>query len=222
MSYDELLELKKEIDELSLYYGALKEKSKEIDEIFYSNNLTDLDSDDTEDDLDDEDSIDEQIDKNRRKYTFDKLIGYWVRYSLFLIIKTAFDLPAMLYSTIVIINLAYYMVAVFGYERIMRKKLESKEEKKEIDFETLAEQKRKVDKNLEYVREKYVSASAEYERLINDLNHTEYLEYLEYISEYLKYMLENSEELLTEVQENCENIDMADELGEDSHTYRLN
>lgn len=42
MDYDDLLEKKKEVDELGLYYQILKDKVEEIDAKFYDNNVTDL------------------------------------------------------------------------------------------------------------------------------------------------------------------------------------
>lgn len=225
MDFNELLELKKEIDELSLYYSALKEKSKELDELFYSNNLLDLDYD--EDEEDKEKSIDDEINEGRSHYSINKIIGYWIRYAIIIIGGSILDTPSIVNTCLIIVNLVYYSVVLLGYEKIMRKKLEDKEEDK-IDFEEIAKEKRDVDRRLEYVREKYVSASAEYEKLVGKLNEKEYEEYLEYISEYLQFMLENSKDLLNEAQENCKVPDYDMEMNmlldekEEEHPYRLN
>lgn len=225
MDFNELLELKKEIDELSLYYSALKEKSKELDELFYSNNLLDLDYD--EDEEDKEKSIDDEINEGRSHYSFNKIIGYWIRYAIIIIGGSILDTPSIVNTCLIIVNLVYYSVVLLGYEKIMRKKLEDKDEDK-IDFEEIANEKKDVDRRLEYVREKYVSASAEYEKLVGKLNEKEYEEYLEYISEYLQFMLENSKDLLDEAQENCKVPDYDMEMNlllderEEEHPYRLN
>lgn len=225
MDFNELLELKKEIDELSLYYSALKEKSKELDELFYSNNLLDFDYD--EDEEDKEKSIDDEINEGRSHYSINKIIGYWIRYAIIIIGGSILDTPSIVNTCLIIVNLVYYSVVLLGYEKIMRKKLEDKDEDK-IDFEEIANEKKDVDRRLEYVREKYVSASAEYEKLVGKLNEKEYEEYLEYISEYLQFMLENSKDLLDEAQENCKVPDYDMEMNlllderEEEHPYRLN
>lgn len=203
MNFDELLEIKKEIDELSLYYRALKERLEEIDEKFYSNNLLDLDSNDDDVELITEDSIDEKIRKGRSNYTVGKLLGYSLRYSAIITAHTAFDMPDWAYMSLIFANVAYYAFVVFGYEKITRKRLESQMEEQSIDIESLAQEKKQVERRLEYVRDRFTKLSDQYEKLVSKLGVNEYSEYLDYISEYLQFMLEHSKEMLKEASEAC-------------------
>lgn len=216
MTYDKLLELKKEVDELSIYYQALKEKAKIIDEKFYSNNLLSvLENDEEETDLvcdDDEISID--VIKEGSGVFF-KLVAYLVRRTLIAVACGTFDIPAFIYCFLIIANFIYYLYRLFVDNDI---KIE--EEPEIIDepetFEDLQEEKEKIDRRLEYVRGLFMKASREYEKLVAELNEKEYQEYLDYISEYLQYMLEHSDEILSEVEENYANID--EEILESSDT----
>lgn len=230
MDYDELLRLKKEVDELSLYYRVLKEKAKELDEKFYSNNLL---ADEHKDDIDElvtEESINKKIREGRTNYNIGKILGYSIRYMGAVMANAIFDLPKGAFTAFIFINLSYYCIVIFGYERIMRRKLEKKAEEHQVDFEELAKEKKEVDQRLEYVQKRYCELSSKYENMVGKLEEDEYLEYLEYISEYLQYMLENSKELLQEVSDNylLPDYDMEmdssidSEENDESHKYRLN
>lgn len=220
MGFEELLELKKEVDELSLYYAALKKRQKEVDELFYSNNLLELD--DADDDYDVEETIEKKIKEGYSSYAMRKMVGYWFRYALLVIAQVSLDVPSIFFTCLIVTNLVYYMTVVFSYEKIMRFKLETEEEPKH-NYEALIKEKGEVDKCLEYVRDKYCSLSAKYEEIVSRLDASDYEEYLEYISEYLQYMLENSDELLSEAQENCKIMAIEDgEDKDDDYTYRLN
>lgn len=203
--YDTLLDMKKEIDELSLYEQALKDKIDEINDVLYGNNMnTEVMSEEDRKKL-----IDKKVRDQKWSFTLKKIVGYWIRYMIIFFAKEELTvISGAVFTAFTCINLAYYCYCVLEADSIVRKRVEQSMPKAaETDYDALTKERDDLSKRLNYVSKKHIKLSREYDGLVAKLGEYEYQAYLGYLNEYLQYALEHSKELLSEA---CDNVKYTD------------
>lgn len=198
MGNEELLKLKRDVDELGMYYATIKNEIAKLEEIIYANNVVE---EETHVDLTDDEIISKYNAKTRKVYwlTFgsivllDKLFG-----------NAAFDVSKMLgiafqiaQTSVIFSAAAWYIYRELkGCKNAPEKYRSQHPIKEEINLEEVKEKLETLYQREIIIGIKYNDFATKYQRKISELNDSDRLEYNKLVSEYMLELLNTAEDKL--------------------------